>query len=334
MVKIINNIKINIINQSHYYMNAGIYAIKNKNTDNIIYVGSSVDPNERKKQHLHNINNEKKQEKIYNTIRDLGIENIEFGILEGNIKCDSLNELKKYEQKWKNKYFDLSNSVNVTCDINDYNYYENSCIYKIVNKLNGKIIYIGSSSQDVQLRIKGHRKGIRNGNNKLYRKIRQIGVENIKFKVVEKFPCYNEVQLHQREFRWINYYKPECNSMKNLRRLIKVKGHEKIEKKKMIDYNMSINLFPNKKYVCRCGGLYTLNHIADHAVSDICVKYRIENNIPLVERNYIKCEICGEEYTTLKIWIKLLNVEELKNWRKKCLMVVLFVLNKMQVKIT
>ena len=94
---------------------------------------------------------------------------------------------------------------------------------------------------DIKNRIKGHEERIRNnGNSKIYRKIKQIGKNNIEFKVVEEFYCFNEIQLHQREFNWINYYFPKFNSIYNLSKYIIINGYECIEKKNMIDYNLNI----------------------------------------------------------------------------------------------
>ena len=116
--------------------------------------------------------------------------------------------MRKIEQKYitENKINSLYNSVNSSCDINDYNYYNYSFIYKIINKIDDKIIYIGSTCMDINNRIKGHNEKIRNnGKSKLYKKIKQIGANNIEFQVIEEFYCFNEIQLHQREFNWIIY---------------------------------------------------------------------------------------------------------------------------------
>ena len=117
----------------------------------------------------------------YNKIIDIGTDNIEFIVLQDNIKCNSTSELKKIEQNFitENKINSLYNSINSSCDINDYNYYNYSFIYKIIDKIDDKIIYIGSTCSDIKNRIKGHEERIRNnGNSKIYRKIKLIGKNN------------------------------------------------------------------------------------------------------------------------------------------------------------
>ena len=130
MGNILSVIVINIIqdiiykNQEYYYIDAGIYGIKNKNNGELIYVGSAVNINKRMKEHLYCVKNEVNQE-IYNKIIDIGTDNIEFIVLQDNIKCNSTKELRKIEQNFitENNIKSLYNSINSSCDINDYNYY-------------------------------------------------------------------------------------------------------------------------------------------------------------------------------------------------------------------
>ena len=96
VINIIQNI--NYQYQEYYYMDAGIYGIKNKNNNELIYVGSSVDIYRRMEQHLNNIK-KNVNINIYNKINDIGIDNIEFIVLQNNIKCNSTSELKKNRTK-------------------------------------------------------------------------------------------------------------------------------------------------------------------------------------------------------------------------------------------
>ena len=72
---------------------------------------------------------------------------------------------------------------------------------------------------DISERINSHNNGIKYKNSKIYKKIRKIGNNNIEFQVIEEFYCFNEKQLHQREFNWINYYFPKYNTSYNLSNL-------------------------------------------------------------------------------------------------------------------
>ena len=86
VIKIIQNI--NYRYQEYYYMDAGIYGIKNKNNGELICVGSAVNINRRINQHLNCVKNEVNTE-IYNKIINVGIDNIELIILQDKIKCNS-----------------------------------------------------------------------------------------------------------------------------------------------------------------------------------------------------------------------------------------------------
>ena len=114
--------------------------------------------------------------------------------------------------------------------------------------------------------------------------------------MVEEFYCFNEKQLHQREFNWINYYFPKYNSHYNLFKYIIINGYECIENKNMIDYNLNIDLFPNKKFQCLCGGTYTRDGLAHHANTKKCTEYRIKNNLPILIKKQIICNICNDPY--------------------------------------
>lgn len=77
-------------------------------------------------------------------------------------------------------------------------------IYKITNNLNSKV-YIGQSV-DISTRLKAHIKaglGIDSSNNKLYTEMKDIGVENFSFEIIEE--C-ERAQLNERERFWIEYY--------------------------------------------------------------------------------------------------------------------------------
>ena len=308
MGNILSVIVINIIQninnqyQEYYYMDAGIYGIKNKINGELIYIGSSVNIDVRINQHLNNVKNEVNQE-IYNKIIDIGINNIEFIVLQDNIKCNSTSELRKIEQKYitENNIKSLYNSVNSSCDINNYNYYNYSYIYKIINKIDDRILYVGSTCLDISKRISCHEEKIRNnGKSKLYRKIKQIGANNIEFQVIEEFYCFNEIQLYQREFNWINYYFPKYNTPYNLSKYIIINGYECLEKKEMKDYNLEIDSFPNKKFQCLCGGSYIRDGLSHHSYTKKCTEYRIKNNLPIIEKKQIICVICNEPYTKSK----------------------------------
>lgn len=78
-------------------------------------------------------------------------------------------------------------------------------IYKITNKINGKI-YIGKTLDTIENRWKEHKKDykrIRNEKRPLYSAMKKYGIENFEIEEVEKCSIDN---INEREVYWIEYY--------------------------------------------------------------------------------------------------------------------------------
>lgn len=76
-------------------------------------------------------------------------------------------------------------------------------IYKITNKTN-QMVYIGQSV-NIASRLKDHIKaglGINSSNNKLYTAMKEFGVEEFTYEVLDK----GDIDLNEREKFWIDYY--------------------------------------------------------------------------------------------------------------------------------
>lgn len=74
-------------------------------------------------------------------------------------------------------------------------------IYKFENTIN-HLCYIGQSI-DIERRYRAHINNIINGTTKFYKAIREYGLQNFTFTILEE--CLPE-QLNERERYWINYY--------------------------------------------------------------------------------------------------------------------------------
>ena len=89
-------------------------------------------------------------------------------------------------------------------------------IYRITNQINGEI-YIGQSI-DIQQRWKQHKqqaKGTRS-NNKLYQAMREYGIENFLFEIIEQCK-FSQQELDERQRYWIGYYNSYENGYNSTR---------------------------------------------------------------------------------------------------------------------
>ena len=148
-------------------------------------------------------------------------------------------------------------------------------IYKFINKINGELLYIGSTNQDITSRINEHKSSIKNPDRK-YKKIKDednkqmyhilkdnIGNENIGFFVMNKISCENVDELHEIENQYIKFYNPILNTNS------KEPQHE-YKNDDLIDINIIANIknFPIIKYLCKCGIEYTRPGINNHNKKD------------------------------------------------------------------
>lgn len=87
----------------------GIYKFTSKITG-LSYIGQSIHINTRYNQHLQEAKDDKRQTKWHQALKEQGIENFDFTVLE---ECD-INELNEREIYWINKYNSFYNGYNST----------------------------------------------------------------------------------------------------------------------------------------------------------------------------------------------------------------------------
>ena len=87
-------------------------------------------------------------------------------------------------------------------------------IYKIENKINGKI-YIGKTEKyNPQDRWKSHCRDFKNKNTKLYNAFKKYGIDNFNFYTIEYTGKVTRQRLNEREIYWIEVLSPEYNMTK------------------------------------------------------------------------------------------------------------------------
>ena len=87
-------------------------------------------------------------------------------------------------------------------------------IYKITNKINGKL-YVGKTTKNSILdRWKTHLRSYKTRDTKFYNAIRKYGKENFLIEVVQQTGIVSREQLNKREIYWIAVLKPDYNLTK------------------------------------------------------------------------------------------------------------------------
>jgi hypothetical protein len=86
-------------------------------------------------------------------------------------------------------------------------------IYKLYNKNDENIFYIGSSTKSLYVRTHQHKRASKKGTNKLYTYIRDNeGIENFISEVIETVDVDNIRELRQKEQYYLELLKPTLNS--------------------------------------------------------------------------------------------------------------------------
>jgi hypothetical protein len=80
------------------------------------------------------------------------------------------------------------------------NKYENGKIYVLSV---GPYFYLGSSICPLNVRLSVHKQDSKSRNSKLYRKINEIGWDNVSIELIEDYPCTDKMALELREVFYI-----------------------------------------------------------------------------------------------------------------------------------
>jgi len=144
--------------------------------------------------------------------------------------------------------------------------YQNGKQYKLVSKIDGELLYVGSSTKlYLCQRMGDHRTAARSGEtSKIYRRMREIGIENVDIILIENYPCESKDELRAREDYLIHELKPTCNQ----RGAFLDEETKRARRKVYVDMNgATIRAWSNAKCECACGGRYTKANKTVHAKS-------------------------------------------------------------------
>lgn len=163
-------------------------------------------------------------------------------------------------------------------------------IYKIINKVNGKI-YIGQSN-DIKRRWGEHRSKYKTENTLLYQAMRKYGISNFIFSVEEECPLD---MLNEKEQYYIDFYQSHINgyNMNNVDRPQYVINNEIVQS--IIDDLKNSNLSQNeiaKKFDISHSLVSQINTGKMWASKDL--SYPIRDNSKIASIKKIKhCKKCG-----------------------------------------
>lgn len=200
------------------------------------------------------------------------------------------------------------------------NKYNNSKIYKLINKQNNEIIYVGSTINKLNKRMCAHRvDSIKFPERKIYIECNRIGMNNVRIVLVENVVCQNKENLHMREQYYIDLLVPGMNARGAVFNVEKEKENkkkyytenkvelgkknkkyhtenkaeiDKYQKDYHIENKAEINKYQKDYYIenkneinkictCSCGSTFTKHHFSSHIKSNKHKNYESEYQIYL-----------------------------------------------------
>lgn len=217
-----------------------IYGIYDKE-DNLFYIGSTIDLNRRKGEHIScafNNNKGSYNSQLYIHIRKMGVNNIQFRIIEDNCKY-----LLQRENEIINKYMKSNVLLNKL-----KNYSIKECIIYSIKNIENVPIYIGRTI-NIKQRIRRHRSDTNKRVNDLYKYFFDYGFDNLKFEIIERLPEDENDRIEEIEKEYIrNNRETIMNKVKYLTEE-ELNEHKKIKNKKYVNKNrQKLNEQSRKRY--------------------------------------------------------------------------------------
>ena len=113
--------------------------------------------------------------------------------------------------------------------------YKKGKVYKLVNDKDTEI-YVGSTCLPLSKRFYIHKQASKRDTNRyVYQHLNNVGFDNVRIVLIEKFPCGSKEELLQRERHWCDKLEPKLNSRSPI--------HSEEERKAYVhEYNKAYNL--------------------------------------------------------------------------------------------
>ena len=104
----------------------------------------------------------------------------------------------------------------------DFNRYNNSKIYKVINTVDDTF-YIGSTCTQLSKRINGHKKANkqdRSKENKFYKHLNEIGLDRVRIILIAEFYLENKEQILREENYYISIYRHDPSCINSIRAVV------------------------------------------------------------------------------------------------------------------
>lgn len=173
-------------------------------------------------------------------------------------------------------------------------------VYKLIDIRTNKAFYVGSTETTVKSRFTYHVSDLKRKKYKIYEKIKEIGIDNVKPIELEIVQYDDIFTLRQREQYWmdkLNTKNDGCNVVNAIKK--KIEPGTLIHKKKIIQWRQYYHKNKeeyNKKIKCFCGVYHLKQHKARHEKSKAHIEYlkKYPEMIPkvIVPKGKILCK-CG-----------------------------------------
>lgn len=135
-------------------------------------------------------------------------------------------------------------------------------VYKIIDN-NNVIVYIGSTSRNIEKRFREHKYKSFTSTKPLYSYIRSIGINNFKFEVLYTSQFNNMIELRQKEKSFILSYHPIFNKNIPSRTDFEYRREKRTE----------IRAHGDERIECIfCNKYYARNHKSHHEKTNKCLE--------------------------------------------------------------